>query len=170
MAAKAETASADRRRDGMTGDQACALAAALARPGLSVAARDFLRDLERCGRPLTPRQAAAVERILAAPPAPDFAAVNRAALAWLPEVLARLLPGGRAAGAEWHAGSLSGEPGDSLRVRLRGDRAGAWCDFATGDKGGDPVSLAAAVARIPQADAARRLAQMLGVEGADDGR
>jgi hypothetical protein len=57
-----------------------------------------------------------------------------------------------------------------LRVRLRGDRAGAWCDFATGDKGGDPVSLAAAVARIPQADAARRLARMLGVEGADDGR
>lgn len=100
---------------------------------------------------------------------PDFAAVNRAALARLPEVLARLLPGGRALGAEWHAGSLRGEAGDSLRVRLRGERAGAWCDFATGDKGGDPVSLAAAVARVPQAEAARRLALMLGMEGCGNG-
>lgn len=95
---------------------------------------------------------------------PDFPAVNAAALARLPEVLARLLPGGRAVGAEWHAGSLRGEAGDSLRVRLRGKRAGAWCDFATGEKGGDPVSLAAAVAQVPQGEAARRLGGMLGVE------
>jgi twinkle protein len=85
-------------------------------------------------------------------------------------VLARLLPAGRAVGAEWHAGSLRGEPGDSLRVRLRGDRAGAWCDFATGDKGGDPVSLAAAVARIGQAEAARGFARMLGLERGTHGR
>jgi hypothetical protein len=121
-------------------------------------------------RPLTPRQMQAVARIASAPPRPDFAAINRAALARLPNVLARLLPGGRAVGAEWHAGSLRGEAGDSLRVRLRGDRAGAWCDFATGDKGGYPVSLAAAVARVPQDEAARRLARMLGVEGPADGR
>jgi hypothetical protein len=88
----------------------------------------------------------------------------------LPELLARLLPGGRAVGAEWHAGSLRGERGDSLRVRLRGRRAGVWCDFATGQKGGDPVSLAAAVWRVSQGEAARRLAQILGVGGACDGR
>ena len=155
----------------MTGASGSRLAAAArAARTCPLGARAFLADLARRGSPLTPRQAAAVERILAAPPRPDFAAVNRAALARLPEVLARLLPGGRAVGAEWHAGSLRGEPGDSLRVRLRGDRAGAWCDFATGDKGGDPVSLAAAVARVPQAEAARGLARMLGVEGAADGR
>jgi hypothetical protein len=146
------------------------LAAALALPGLPANVRAFLADLARRRSRLTPRQAVAVDRILAGPPRPDFVAVNRAALARLPEVLARLLPGGRAVGAEWHAGSLRGEAGDSLRVRLRGGRAGAWCDFATGEKGGDPVSLAAAVARVPQAEAARGLARMLGVEGAADGR
>jgi hypothetical protein len=94
---------------------------------------------------------------------PDFAAINGAALARLPEVLARLLPGGRKVRAEWHAGSLRGEAGDSLRVRMSGARAGAWSDFATGEKGGDPVSLAAAVARLSQSEAARGLATMLGM-------
>lgn len=102
--------------------------------------------------------------------APDFAAVNRAALARLPEVLARLLPGGRAVGAAFHAGSLGGEAGSSLRVSMRGARAGAWCDFATGERGGDPVSLAAAVARVPQGEGARLLARMLGLGGGGDGR
>jgi hypothetical protein len=144
-----------------------AIDAALACGGLSDRGRAFLMDLKRKAAryPLTARQRAAVERIAASEPLPDFAAINRAVLARLPDVLARLLPGGRAVGAEWHAGSLRGEAGDSLRVRLRGERAGRWCDFATGDKGGDPVSLAAAVAGLPQVEAARRLARMLGMEG-----
>jgi hypothetical protein len=150
---------------GGNGRAAEMLAAALARHDLAPKVRTFLADLERqaARRPLSPRQIEALARIAAAPPAPDFAAINRAALARLPDVLARLLPGGRAVGTEWHTGSLRGEAGDSLRVRLRGDRAGAWCDFATGDKGGDPISLAAAVARVSQAEAARGLARMLGL-------
>jgi hypothetical protein len=100
----------------------------------------------------------------------DFAAINSAALARLPEVLARLLPGGRAVGPEWHAGSLRGDPGDSLRVRMRGERAGRWADFATGEKGGDPVSLAAAVARTRQIEGARQLARMLGIDATRGGR
>jgi hypothetical protein len=103
-------------------------------------------------------------------PSPDFATVNSAALARLPEVLARLLPGGRAVGPEWHAGSLRGDPGDSLRVRMRGERAGRWADFATGEKGGDPVSLAAAVARTRQIEGARQLARMLGIDATRGGR
>jgi hypothetical protein len=99
----------------------------------------------------------------------NFAAVNRAALARLPELLARLLPGGRAVGAEWHAGSLRGERGDSLRVRLRGRRAGVWCDFATGERGGDVIALAAGVWRVSQSEAARRLAALLGVEACRHG-
>jgi hypothetical protein len=99
----------------------------------------------------------------------DFRAVNTAALARLSELLPRLLPGGRIVGAEWHAGSLRGERGNSLRVRLRGERAGVWCDFATGERGGDPVSLCAAVWGISQVEAARRLAALLGVEGGDHG-
>lgn len=139
--------------------------AALARGDLSPKARAFLLDVKRqaARRPLSPRQLATVERIANAPNLPDFAAINAAALARLPDVLARLLPGGRASGAEWHAGSLRGEAGDSLRVRMHGEKAGRWCDFATGEKGGDPVSLAAAVARVPQHEAARLLAHMLGM-------
>jgi hypothetical protein len=100
----------------------------------------------------------------------DFAAINSAALARLPEVLARLLPGGRVVGPEWHAGSLRGDPGDSLRVRMRGERAGRWADFATGEKGGDPVSLAAAVARTRQIEGAKQLARMLGIDAMRGGR
>jgi hypothetical protein len=37
-------------------------------------------------------------------------------------------------------------------------------DFATGDKGGDPISLAAYVFGTSQVDAARTLAAALGVE------
>lgn len=103
-------------------------------------------------------------------PSLDFAAINSAALTRLPEVLARLLPGGRAVGPEWHAGSLRGEPGDSLRVRMRGERAGRWADFATGEKGGDPVSLAAAVARTRQTEGAKQLARMLGIDATRGGR
>lgn len=40
---------------------------------------------------------------------------------------------------------------------------GRWADFATDDKGGDVVSLAAYLAGTGQADAARNLADMLGV-------
>ena len=100
----------------------------------------------------------------------DFAAINSAARARLPEVLARLLPGGRVVGPEWHAGSLRGDPGDSLRVRMRGERAGRWADFATGEKGGDPVSLAAAVARTRQIEGAKQLARMLGIDAMRGGR
>ena len=39
---------------------------------------------------------------------------------------------------------------------------GRWCDFATGDKGGDPISLVAYLADVSQGEAARLLAQMLG--------
>ena len=42
-------------------------------------------------------------------------------------------------------------------------RTGRWCDFATGDRGGDPVSLAAYLFNLSQVDAARRLAGMLGL-------
>lgn len=141
--------------------------AALNKPGLSRQSRTFLLDLQRqaARRPLTPRQYAAIERIIQASPPPDFGAINRAALARLPEVLERLLPAGRQQGGHWQVGSLRGEPGQSLKVRLHGDRAGMWRDFATDDKGGDVVSLAAAVAGLSQSEAARRLAVMLGVEG-----
>jgi len=36
---------------------------------------------------------------------------------------------------------------------------GRWADFATGDKGGDPISLLAYLRSISQGDAARLLRQ-----------
>jgi hypothetical protein len=46
---------------------------------------------------------------------------------------------------------------------------GRWADFATNEKGGDVVSLAAAVWRVSQREAARRLGELLGVEGCRHG-
>ncbi|MBO4169690.1 hypothetical protein [Cereibacter azotoformans] len=93
----------------------------------------------------------------------DFAEVNRAALAVLPALLARWLPDGRRAGREWIARNprrADNRPG-SFAINLT---TGRWADFATNDKGGDPVSLAAYLAGMTQADAARELAKMLGVK------
>ncbi len=145
------------------------LAAALARTDLAPGVRDFLNDLDRRGPPMTPRQAAAVERILAAPARPDFAAVNRAALARLPDVLTRLLPGGTVRAGYYRAAGVAGGAGQSLKVKLTGAGAGRWQDFATGEHGTDPVALAAAVSRSSQLDAARALARKLGLEGCRHG-
>lgn len=54
-----------------------------------------------------------------------------------------LLPHGKKDGAEWRVGSLAGEPGQSLAVRLTGARRGLWCDFSSGERG-DALDLVAA--------------------------
>jgi len=50
-------------------------------------------------------------------------------------VASYLLRDGKKHGAEWKAGSKSGEAGNSLSVRLTGAKAGVWKDFATGESG-----------------------------------
>jgi hypothetical protein len=93
----------------------------------------------------------------------DFDRVNAAALAVLPALLRRWLPDGMQRGTEFlarnprrhdrHAGSFS------VNVRT-----GKWADFACSDaRGGDPVSLAAYLFGLSQAEAARRLADALGI-------
>ncbi len=91
----------------------------------------------------------------------DFGKVNAAALAALPALLRRWLPDGRLVGREWTARNPrrpDRHPG-SFKVNID---SGRWADFATGDRGGDPVSLAAYLAGIGQADAARALEHALG--------
>ena len=86
--------------------------------------------------------------------APDFAAVNAAALSALPALVTRRLPSGRRQGREWVA----------LNPRRVDLQTGLWADFVLTDaRGGDPVSLAAYLSGKPQADAARALAAMLGL-------
>jgi hypothetical protein len=92
----------------------------------------------------------------------DFARVNRAALGRLTDILARWLPGGRVEGREYvvkNPRRRDQRPG-SFKVNLA---TGRWADFATGDKGGDPISLAAYLAGCNQVEAARRVAAMLGI-------
>jgi hypothetical protein len=92
----------------------------------------------------------------------DFAAVNRAALGRLPDILARWLPGGRIEGREYVVRNPKRRdhlPG-SFKINMR---TGRWADFAAGDRGGDPVSLAAYLAGCSQVEAAQQLAIMLGL-------
>ena len=93
----------------------------------------------------------------------DFARINQAALAAFPAVLNRLLPGGKAIGRELVA--LNPRRADRRIGSFKINRYnGRWMDFATGDKGGDPISLVAYLADVSQGEAARLLAQMLGIE------
>lgn len=92
-----------------------------------------------------------------------FDKINTAALAVLPSLLSRWLPDGHREGREWvcrNPRRSDRRPG-SFRVNVS---TGKWADFATDDKGGDPVSLAAYLAGSGQAEAARNLADMLGVK------
>ncbi len=96
----------------------------------------------------------------------DFDTINRAALASLPALLRRWLPDGRFVGHEFTARNprrADRRPG-SFKVNVN---SGKWADFATGDKGGDVVSLAAYLSGTGPAEAARALADMLGVRGHD---
>jgi len=86
----------------------------------------------------------------------DFEGLARHLLGKARNLLPLWLPGGALRGAEWCCGDLRGERGDSLKVNVN---TGKWADFATGDKGGDLVSLYAAIHGIKQAEAAKRLAE-----------
>jgi len=92
----------------------------------------------------------------------DFATVNRAALACLPALLARWLPDGRTVGVEYVARNprRADQHAGSFKINTR---TGRWADFATGDCGGDPVSLAAYLGGISQAESGRKLARLLGL-------
>ena len=77
-------------------------------------------------------------------------------------IVTQWLPGGKRYGIEWAA--LNPRRNDrrigSFRINLR---TGAWGDFATDDRGGDLISLAAYLYRLSQAEAALRIAGILGV-------
>jgi predicted P-loop ATPase len=84
----------------------------------------------------------------------DFDAINARLLSDYLGTLKQWLPNGKKIGPNWCVGSLAGEEGESLKIHAR---KGVWADFATGEKGGDPVSLYAAIHGIGQGEAAKRL-------------
>lgn len=78
-------------------------------------------------------------------------------------VVEYLLPNGKRVGYEWKVGGTSGESGQSLGVHLKGDKAGVWADFATGETG-DLIDLWAAVRSCSVSDAMKQAADYLGVD------
>lgn len=90
----------------------------------------------------------------------DFDGINAAATRALPDLLACWLPAGRREGGEYVARNprRSDRHLGSFKINIR---TGRWADFATGDTGGDPISLAAYLFGLTQAEAACRLATML---------
>ncbi len=92
----------------------------------------------------------------------DFDTINDAALRKLRDLLREWLPDGRVYGEEFLAKNprrVDFKPG-SFKINLR---TGRWADFATGDRGGDVVSFYAYIFDLRQSEAARQLAEMLGV-------
>lgn len=74
-----------------------------------------------------------------------------------------LLPNGKKQGSEWCVGSVMGEEGKSLCVRLTGTKAGVWSDFADKDKGGDLLDLYAQTQGTTIAEAIKWAKARLGI-------
>ncbi len=74
-----------------------------------------------------------------------------------------LLPAGTKIGQLWRAGSIGGEPGQSLSINISGAKTGAFFDFATGTQGGNLLDLYIQVKRVPFKDALHACANWLGV-------
>ncbi len=92
----------------------------------------------------------------------SFDHINRMALGNVHAILRRWLPDGRVEGQEYVARNPRRKDVHygSFKVNLQ---TGKWGDFATGAGGGDLVSLAAYLAGVGQGEAARQLADMLGI-------
>lgn len=91
-----------------------------------------------------------------------FARVQMAAQPYMVSLLQRWLPGGQLEGGEYICRNPKRDdsrPG-SFKINVH---TGRWADFATGDKGGDVIALAAYLFEMSQLDAARNIAHMLGV-------
>lgn len=95
----------------------------------------------------------------------DFYGINASVMAAYPGILYSWLPGGKLRGHEYICGSISGGPGESTSVNTT---TGKWADFSTDAKGGDPVSLYAAIRGIDQSQSAKDLDAMFGVSAGND--
>jgi hypothetical protein len=93
---------------------------------------------------------------------PDFRRLRRIILSLADQLVPSWLPLGRKMGNEWVAPNPTRNdrrPG-SFKINLR---SGRWADFATGDSGGDLISLRAYLDGGRQGEAARRIARELGL-------
>ncbi|MDR0251107.1 MAG: hypothetical protein LBI35_07370 [Burkholderiales bacterium] len=94
----------------------------------------------------------------------DFKRTADASLSSIETLLAEWLPHGRRDGHEWKSinPTRSDQREGSFSINLN---TGAWADFATDDKGGDLISLYAYLNNVSQGEAAKALAERLGIVG-----
>lgn len=88
--------------------------------------------------------------------------VNQAAINKFRNLVQDWLPGGRLEGSEYivrNPTRADNKPG-SFSININ---SGRWSDFATGDKGSDPISLYAYLNKLTQGKAAKELAISLGI-------
>ena len=93
----------------------------------------------------------------------EFVAIAEVCRINLHNLLAEWLPDGRRIGREWVASNPTLADRSPGSFRINTDSC-LWADFATDDKGGDAISLFAYLNGLQQGQAARALAQRLGVQ------
>lgn len=100
-------------------------------------------------------------------PSINFGRVAKAAQLHSDSLCRRWLPDGHEEGREWVARNprRADHSAGSFKVNLS---TGRWGDFATGDKGGDLVALAAYLFDLSQKEAALRIADMLRINAYDN--
>lgn len=94
----------------------------------------------------------------------QFEALAAALAAQADTLVPQWLPGGDRHGPEYVCADFSGGKGRSCSVRVSGDRAGAWADFASGEQGRDLISLYARIHSLSNARAAVQVARDYGLE------
>lgn len=86
----------------------------------------------------------------------DFNAINKLALSNLHQLLSKHLPGGKRVGKEYVAlnPTRADQTMGSFKINLS---SGLWADFATNDRGKDPVSLIAYIYKTNYYNGAKQL-------------
>jgi len=103
-----------------------------------------------------------------APPRVDFPSTKAAALANARTLVPEWLSGGRFNGREYVCAGINGGKGRSFSVNVE---TGKWSEFNGGDlKGGDLISLYAAINGLSQGEAARVLAERLAIDSSTSSR
>lgn len=90
----------------------------------------------------------------------DFAGLAAFLLDRAATLVAEWLPAGYEEGGRWYVGDLDGSKGKSCNVNLK---TGTWIDNGTDEKGGDLISLYAAIHNLNMGQAAARLMKELGM-------
>lgn len=93
----------------------------------------------------------------------DFQTIGAVALRNAEAIIRRVIPGGSLRGCEYMAlnPNRADTQAGSFKINMV---TGRWADFATGERGGDLISLLAWRYGVSQSDAARQLASFLSLD------